>query len=163
MQGADAQPWAAIVREGRNTSTLLSFEEEMRRVVRACGARRGKRTVETSRILGSVGKNEWFDEDFAPLGDASRERWKRINRGIPARARVSSREPLPVGGRVYFVRDGHHQVGVARFHGFEGWTPWSRSSGRRRARWLCWPANTARTWRDRPLGEARHRPFRSER
>jgi hypothetical protein len=95
---------------------------------------RGGRTVETSRILGSVGKNEWFDEDFAPLGDASRERWKRINRGIPARARVASREPLPVGGRVYFVRDGHHRVSVARFHGVEGWTQWSRSSGRRRAR-----------------------------
>ncbi len=74
--------------------------------------------METSRIVGSAGKNEWFDEDFMPLRDASRERWKRI-----ARAFRLGLELPPVSlyqlGEVYFVRDGHHRVSVARFHGVE--------------------------------------------
>ena len=60
------------------TGTLLSFEEVQRSDGACDGVRRGRRTVEASRIVGSAGKNEWFDEDFMPLRDASRERWKRI-------------------------------------------------------------------------------------
>ena len=51
--------------------SLLPFEA-VRRTVGACGGvRRGRRTVEAARIVGSTGKNEWFDEEFMPLRDAS--------------------------------------------------------------------------------------------
>jgi hypothetical protein len=77
-----------------------------------------RHTEEASRIVGSAGKNEWFDEDFMPLRDASRERWKRI-----AWALRLGLELPPVSlyqlGEVYFVQDGHHRVSVSRFHGVE--------------------------------------------
>jgi hypothetical protein len=100
------------------TGTLLSFEE-VRRSDGACGGvRRGRRTVETSRIVGSAGKNEWFDEDFMPLRDASRERWKRIAEAFRLGLELPPVSLYQLGG-VYFVQDGHHRVSVARFHGVE--------------------------------------------
>ncbi len=55
-------------------STLLS-PEELRRSVPASGAMyRGRRTVEVSRIVGSVGKHEHFDPNFMPLSKASQEK-----------------------------------------------------------------------------------------
>jgi hypothetical protein len=100
------------------TGTLQSFEA-VRRAVGACGGvRRGRRTVETARIVGSTGKNEWFDEEFMPLRDASRERWKRIDRAFRLGLELPPVSLYQLGG-VYFVHDGHHRVSVARFHGVE--------------------------------------------
>ena len=100
------------------TGARMSFEE-MRRSVGPCrGVRRGRRTVETSRIVGSAGKNEWFDEDFMPLRDASRDRWKRIATSFRLGLELPPISLYQLGG-VYFVQDGHHRVSVARFHGVE--------------------------------------------
>ncbi len=38
--------------------------------------------MEASRVVGSVGKHDQFDEGFMPLSDASSERWKRIDRAF---------------------------------------------------------------------------------
>lgn len=62
--------------------TLLRFEE-IRRSLRATGGiDRGRGTVETSRIVGSAGKHDQFDDQFMPLAKASAERWKRIDRAL---------------------------------------------------------------------------------
>jgi hypothetical protein len=100
------------------TGALLSFEE-MRRSMRAYGGvQRGRATVELARIVGSSGKHLWFDEGFMPLRAVSRERWKRIDRAF----RLGHELPpviLYKLGNLYFVKDGHHRVSVARFHGAE--------------------------------------------
>ena len=74
--------------------------------------------MEASRVVGSVGKHDRFDEDFMPLSGASSERWKRIDRAFR-----SGQELPPVTlyrlGEDYFVQDGHHRVSVYRFHGVE--------------------------------------------
>jgi len=79
------------------------------------GIQRGRDTVELSRIVGSVAKHDWFDEEFMPLHALSRERWKRIDRAF-----LLGQELPPVIlyklGSLYFVIDGHHRVSVARFH-----------------------------------------------
>ena len=53
-----------------------------------------------------------------PLRALSRERWKRMDRAF----RLGHELP-PVSlyklGDYYFVKDGHHRVSVARFHGAE--------------------------------------------
>jgi hypothetical protein len=96
-----------------------SFLPKQRRSRRAYGGvRRGRDTVELSRIVGSAGKHDWFDEGFMPLRALSRERWKRIDRAF----RLGQELPpviLYKLGDVYFVKDGHHRVSVARFHGAE--------------------------------------------
>jgi len=99
-------------------STLLS-PEELPRSVPASGAMyRGRRTVEVSRIVGSVGKHRQFDPNFMPLSKASPEKWKRIDRAFRLGVELPPVSLLQLGG-AYFVSDGNHRVSVARFHGVE--------------------------------------------
>ncbi len=99
-------------------STLLS-SDEVRRTVSASGAMyRGRRTVEVSRIVGSVGKHQQFDPNFMPLSNASPEKWKRIDRAFRLGVELPPVSLIELGGD-YFVSDGNHRASVARFHGVE--------------------------------------------
>ena len=103
----------------RNTrSTLLSSDEVRRSVSASGGMYRGRRTVEVSRIVGSVGKHEQFDMNFMPLAKASPEKWKRIDRASRLGEELPPVSLLELGGD-YFVIDGNHRVSIARFHRVE--------------------------------------------
>ena len=103
----------------RSTRGTLLSPDELRRSVPASGAMyRGRRTVEVSRIVGSVGKHEQFDQNFMPLPKASAEKWKRIDKAFRLGQELPPVSLLGLGGK-YFVSDGHHRVSVARFHGVE--------------------------------------------
>jgi hypothetical protein len=107
-----------LLRRQATGSTLLS-PADLRRGVPASGAMyRGRRTVEVSRIVGSVGKHEHFDPNFMPLSKASSERWKRIDRAFRLGQELPPVSLLRLGG-AYFVSDGNHRVSVNRFHGVE--------------------------------------------
>jgi hypothetical protein len=108
----------AVLRRRGTRSTLLSPEETRRGVPASGSMYRGRRTVEVSRIVGSVGKHEHFDPDFMPLSKASREKWKRIDRAFRLGVELPAVSLLELGGD-YFVIDGNHRVSVARFHGVE--------------------------------------------
>jgi len=103
----------------RATRSTLLFPDEIRRNVPASGSMyRGRRTVEVSKIVGSVGKHKEFDMNFMPLSGASAQKWKRIDRAF----RLGVELPpvsLSERGGAYFVNDGNHRVSVARFHGVE--------------------------------------------
>src|SRR3712207_143766 len=104
----------------RDTRSTLLSSDEVRRTVSASGAMyRGRRTVEVSRIVGSVGKHEQFDPNFMPLSNASPEKWKRIDRAFRLGLELPPVSLLQLGGDYYFVIDGNHRVSVARFHGVE--------------------------------------------
>ena len=79
---------------------------------------RGRRTLEVSKIVGSVGKHEQFDMNFMPLSGASSEKWKRIDRAFRIGQELPPVSLLELGG-AYFVIDGNHRVSVARFQGVE--------------------------------------------
>jgi hypothetical protein len=98
--------------------TLLSFEEQRRSSRAYGGIFRGRATVEISRIVGSAGKHDYFDECFMPLRSLSSERWKRIDRAFRRGQELPPVALYKLGG-LYFVQDGHHRVSVARFHGAE--------------------------------------------
>lgn len=100
------------------TGALLSFEETRRAGGASGGIRRGRSTVEVSRIVGSAGKCEQFDEGFMPLRGASPERWKRVDRAFRLGIELPPVSLYRLGG-AYFVQDGNHRVSVARFHGVE--------------------------------------------
>jgi len=77
------------------------------------GSAAGVQTVALRQIRGSEGRNRDFDRHFNPLMSHSQERWMRVaeaqQRGVP----------LPLVqlirvGELYFVRDGHHRISVAR-------------------------------------------------
>jgi hypothetical protein len=104
---------------GRATRSTLLSPGELRRSVPASGAMyRGRRTVEASRIVGSLGKHEQFDRNFMPLSKASPDKWKRIDGAFRLGQELPPVSLLQLGGD-YFVNDGHNRVSVARFHGVE--------------------------------------------
>lgn len=117
--------------------TLRSFEAARRSLGASGGVRRGRSTVEVSRVVGSVGKHDRFDEGFMPLSDASSERWKRIDRAFRSGLELPPVTLYRLGGD-YFVQDGHHRVSVYRFHGVE---------------WLDAEVTEFRIPGDRPAGE----------
>ncbi|HEX9116268.1 MAG TPA: hypothetical protein VGA61_09390 [Anaerolineae bacterium] len=76
----------------------------------------GLQTVPVARILGSEGRLRDFDWAFRPLSLRSRERWLRIALATLQGTPVPPVQLIQVGG-VYFVRDGHHRISVARAWG----------------------------------------------
>ncbi len=78
----------------------------------------GLQIVPIRQIRGSEGRADDFDVEFRPRNQRTRERWVGI-----ALAREMG-TPMPLvdlirAGDVYFVRDGHHRISVARARGEE--------------------------------------------
>jgi hypothetical protein len=109
-QGQWGRIWSKLTGRSRR---LLSLAE-----VKTCCAVRtraaaGMQTVSIKQIRGSESRSRDFDRDFNPLRHSSRARWLSI-----ALARQQDK-PLPAVqliqvGDIYFVRDGHHRISVAR-------------------------------------------------
>lgn len=112
-QGRRGRLWSM---RSRDSQCLLDLSE----IEGACRveARRyaGLHTVPIEQIRGSEGRSDDFDRDFHPLQDHCKGRWLRV-----ARARDEDKVLPPVVlvqvGDVYFVRDGHHRISVARARG----------------------------------------------
>jgi hypothetical protein len=73
----------------------------------------GLKVVPLDQIVGSVGRGRDFDRRFRPTSGRSRGRWEQI---ATAARRGESFPPVDLVkvGELYFVRDGHHRVSVAR-------------------------------------------------
>ncbi len=76
----------------------------------------GRQEVPLDNIRGTEGRLNDFDDCFHPLDERTRQRWLSI-----ARAQEQGFDLPPVDliqvGDVYFVRDGHHRISVARAFG----------------------------------------------
>ncbi len=73
----------------------------------------GLQTVSIDQIQGTESKADEFDAEFNPVQERSRSRWMGI-----AVERLRGRDLPPVEliqvSDIYYVRDGHHRVSVAR-------------------------------------------------
>ena len=65
------------------------------------------------RITGSEGRTREFDHTFRPLRAHSGPRWQRVAAAWLAGEPLPPVELIQVGA-VYYVRDGHHRISVAR-------------------------------------------------
>ncbi len=76
---------------------------------------RGEQDIPVDKIVGSVGRENDFDNRFRPLQKHLRDRWIEIYAAFEA----DQIPPIQVykirDG--YYVEDGHHRVSVARFIG----------------------------------------------
>ena len=73
----------------------------------------GSAVVALDAIIGTVDRGREFDRSFRPTSARVRSRWEHIA------AAMRRGEPMPPVdlvrvGEIYFVRDGHHRVSVAR-------------------------------------------------
>lgn len=92
---------------------LLSLDE-VRRLLRARQQRdEGTRMIAVDRIVGSEGRYQDFTRTFLPREGADRSRWMWLDRAVNVLENLPPIEVYQVG-EVYFVRDGHHRVSVAR-------------------------------------------------
>lgn len=76
----------------------------------------GIHSVPIHQIHGSEGRSRDFSRDFRPLQSHTRQRWINV---AAARQRGVALPPVELVqvGDVYFVRDGHHRISVARARG----------------------------------------------
>jgi hypothetical protein len=136
-----SQGWWSQVRSaltGRSHCLLPLAEVDAASTAHArCCAR--IQTVPISQIRGSEGRSRDFDRNFNPLQSHTKDRWLSIA-GALQRGRVLPPVELIQVRDVYFVRDGHHRISVARALGqldieakvtvcqVSGALPWERAA-----------------------------------
>jgi len=101
-----------------DTRPLLSFDE-VRRAARLEGqSYTGLKDVPIADIRGSVGRPNDFDASFLPVKPQLRKRWAQLDEAMRRGEPVPPIEVYHLGN-VYFVKDGHHRVSVARHLGWK--------------------------------------------
>lgn len=93
---------------GQNTRSLLQLPKDAGRTVY-----KGLKDITLGQIRGSENRMTDFDSAFRPLKAENAARWQNV-----AQAYLSERTLPPVeliqDGEIFYVRDGHHRVSVAR-------------------------------------------------
>lgn len=110
LQGWFGQIWAALTRQPRRLLNLA--ETEANGPAGNCYSL-GAQTVPIRQIRGSQGRCADFDRNFCPLQAHTRSRWLRVAAARRLGVALPLVELVQVGD-VYFVRDGHHRISVAR-------------------------------------------------
>jgi hypothetical protein len=100
-------------REPGDVNVILPFEEVVEALGRVGERSLGLKVVPLDHIVGTVDRTRDFDRSFRPTTGRVRSRWERIAEAM------RRGEPIPPislykVGDLYFVRDGHHRVSVAR-------------------------------------------------
>jgi hypothetical protein len=99
--------------EPDDVGVILPYEEVIRALGFVSERPLGLKVVSLDAIVGTVDRGRDFDRSFRPTSARVRTRWERI---AAATRRGESMPPIDVVkvGEIYFVRDGHNRVSVAR-------------------------------------------------
>lgn len=76
----------------------------------------GIMSVSIDNILGSEGRANDFDSNFTPLHRYMRNRWLNVAAALLVGKSLPPVELIQLG-EIYFVRDGHHRISVAKAFG----------------------------------------------
>jgi hypothetical protein len=101
---------------GRMLGLALGGRRGLRRLAEApagTASYAGLQAVPIAAIRGSEGRSDDFDRDFNPLSDETRDRWLSVYAAMRGGRGLPPVELVEAGG-VYYVRDGHHRISVAR-------------------------------------------------
>jgi hypothetical protein len=109
---------AARLRGHPERGTLAAFDEARRALAADNRLYLGRRVVEVSKIVGSVGRHRQFDGGFMPTRAGMAEKWKRVDRAFHRGVELPPVRLYKLGD-TYFVEDGNHRVSVARYQGVE--------------------------------------------
>ena len=100
----------------RKSHSLLPFEEVKDNLKIWFIQDLGIQTVPVDSIVGSEGRYRSFTRHFFPLQEDLRDRWKKVDQAQQAHINLPPVELYKVHD-VYFVKDGHHRISVARAKG----------------------------------------------
>ena len=101
----------------RRCAALWAFDDAWRELGAVNRRHLGRRTVEVSQVVGSVGRWQEFDRGYMPTR-ADAGRWKRVDLAVRRGEELPPVSLYKIGAD-YFVHDGNHRVSVARFLGAE--------------------------------------------
>jgi hypothetical protein len=92
---------------------ILPYEEVVAALGYVSEHSAGAAVVPLDAIVGTVDRSRDFDRSFRPTTGRVRSRWEHI---AAAMRRGEAMPPVDLVriGQIYFVRDGHHRVSVAR-------------------------------------------------
>jgi hypothetical protein len=102
--------WAALRGRSSRLLDLAAVVAESRIQARHAA---GLQIVPIRQILGSEGRSDAFDAAFHPLQTHTEVRWRSIARAGLVGATLPPVDLIRIG-EIYFVRDGHHRISVAR-------------------------------------------------
>ena len=99
--------------EADDVGVILPYEEVVEALGFVSEHSGAQHVVELEAIVGTVDRGREFDRSFRPTSARVRSRWEHI---AAAMRRGESMPPIDLVriGEIYFVRDGHHRVSVAR-------------------------------------------------
>src|ERR1700683_5040289 len=99
--------------EPDDVGVILPYEEVVAALGFVSEHSAGFAVVALDAIVGTVDRGREFDRSFRPTSGRVRSRWEQI---AAAMRRGESMPPVDLVriGEIYFVRDGHHRVSVAR-------------------------------------------------
>ncbi len=103
-------------REPDDVHLILPLDDVLAALGRTGEHYRGLRTIKLKHVVGTVDSRRDFDRSFRPTSTRVRERWERL---ALAQRRGESMPPIEVFqvGELYFVKDGHHRVSIAKATG----------------------------------------------
>jgi hypothetical protein len=112
-RAAIAKLIARLRGEPDDIGVVLPYEEVIEALGFVSERSTGLHVVPLDQIVGSVDRGRDFDRRFRPTSGRSRGRWEQI---AAAARRGEAFPPIDLVkvGQLYFVRDGHHRVSVAR-------------------------------------------------
>jgi hypothetical protein len=99
--------------EPGDVGVVLPYEEVLQALGFVSERYIGLQVVALDAIVGTVDRGRDFDRSFRPTSGRVRGRWEQI---AEAMRRGDAMPPVDLAkiGEIYFVRDGHHRVSVAR-------------------------------------------------
>ena len=100
-------------REPDDVALMLPFEEVVEALGRTGQSDIGLQVVPLDAIVGTVDRTADFDRRLRPTSPRLRTRWERV---AAAHRRGEALPPVSLYkvGVLYFIRDGHHRVSVAK-------------------------------------------------
>ncbi len=104
------QMWAALTRKPRHLLNLAEIEANYPAGNRYSA---GIQAVPLCQIRGSQGRCQDFDLNFYPLHDHLKSRWLQVATAWRLGIALPPVELVQVDD-IYYVRDGHHRISVAR-------------------------------------------------
>lgn len=112
-RAAAARLAARLRGEPDDVRMVLAYDEVLEALGFVSERRIGLLVVALDAIVGSVDRAREFDRRFRPTSGRVRSRWEHI---AAAMRRGETLPPVDLMrmGEIYFVRDGHHRVSVAR-------------------------------------------------
>ena len=92
---------------------VLPYEEVVTALGYVSEHAAGNMVVPLDAIVGTVDRGRDFDRSFRPTSGRVRSRWEHIATAMRRGEAMPPVELIRIG-QIYFVRDGHHRVSVAR-------------------------------------------------